>query len=56
MELKGGTNNKITNVKHTGSVKCMYIGSEILWNSTVTNRSQTGWTSEIEEGIKTNKI
>ena len=33
----------------------MYIGSEMLWNSTVTNRNQTGGTSEIEEGLKTNK-
>jgi hypothetical protein len=34
----------------------MYIGSGILLNSTVTNRNQIGWTSEIEEGLKTNKI
>jgi hypothetical protein len=32
----------------------MYIGSEVLWNSTVTKINQTGWTSEIEEGLKTN--
>lgn len=25
MELKGGTNNRITDVKHTGSVKCIWV-------------------------------
>ena len=25
MELKGGTNNKIKHVEHTGSVKCIYV-------------------------------
>ena len=55
MELKGGTNNnKIANVKHTGFVKSILV--QKCCEIAVTNRNQTGWTSELEEGLKTNKI